>query len=319
MGGGPITRVTETAAATWSLKTRHTLGVQKTLSKLAKSWQSRVAIVILVGRAFPCSNMTTIGPCRECRAHDAKTWRDCAQCIRGTVMRHTFRCWITRYSCIGLSILAGYSAGFNPIPARSANVLNDSQVSTPNPNSTGVVAVSCDTFLSSLGVNTHVDQGYNPTAYVAPLQYLGIRNIRDGVRNIGSSIMLHHRTGIRVNLVGNDVGALIYAAKTLAAAAALLSIEGPNEPNNFPGHLQWATGRRDLELGSSRSASKGSLQRGKKRPGIERVSGSPRIRRRGRDRQRGSAVPDHSQGSWNLVGGRHAVCRLCQPTQLRQW
>ena len=149
-------------------------------------------------------------------------------------MRPSFQCRVASYSYIGLSILVGYSAGFNPIPARGANVLNDSQVSTSDSNSTGVVAVSCDTFLSSLGVNTHVDQGYNPTAYVAPLQYLGIRNIRDGVRNIGSSVMLHHRTGIRVNLVGNDVGALVYAAKTLAAAGALLSIEGPNEPNNFP-------------------------------------------------------------------------------------
>ena len=151
----------------------------------------------------------------------------------GNVVRHSFRWQAAKYSYIGLSILVGYSAGFNPISARSANVVNESHVSTPDLNSAGVVAVSCDTFLSSLGVNTHIDQGYNPTAYVAPLQYLGIRNIRDGVRNIGSSVMLHHRTGIRVNLVGSDVRALIYAAKTLAAADALLSIEGPNEPNNF--------------------------------------------------------------------------------------
>ena len=148
-------------------------------------------------------------------------------------MRHSFRSRVARYSYIGLSIFVGYSAGFNPIPARGANALSDSRVSTPDLNSGGVVAVSCDTFLSSLGVNTHIDQGYNSTAYVAPLQYLGIRNISDGVRNIGSSAMLHHRTGIGVNLVGSDVGALIYAAKILAAAGALLSIEGPNEPNNF--------------------------------------------------------------------------------------
>ncbi len=108
------------------------------------------------------------------------------------VIRHSFRRQVARYSHIGVSIIVACSAGFNPILARGADVASDSQVSTPDPDSAGVVAVSCDTFLSSLGVNTHIDQGYNPTAYVAPLQYLGIRNIRDGVRNIRSSVMLHH-------------------------------------------------------------------------------------------------------------------------------
>jgi hypothetical protein len=38
------------------------------------------------------------------------------------------------------------------------------QTSTSSPGQAGVVAVSSDTFLSSLGVNTHVDQGYNPNS-----------------------------------------------------------------------------------------------------------------------------------------------------------
>ena len=99
---------------------------------------------------------------------------------------------------------------------------------------TGVAAISADAFLSSLGVNTHVDQGYNAGSYVVPLRYLGVRNIRDSARNLFSSIMLHQQTGVQIDLLGADVNDLVIAAKTLAKAGALLSIEGPNEPNNFP-------------------------------------------------------------------------------------
>jgi hypothetical protein len=105
--------------------------------------------------------------------------------------------------------------------------------STPNPNATGVVAASNDTFLGSLGVNTHVSQGYNPGSYVLPLRYLGVRNVRDSERNLPGLIMLHQQAGVRVDLLGDDVSGLVTAAKTLAKAGALLSIEGPNEPNNF--------------------------------------------------------------------------------------
>ena len=97
-----------------------------------------------------------------------------------------------------------------------------------------IVAISCDTFLSSLGVNTHVDQGYNPDSYVQPLRYLGVRDIRDSPRNLAGLIMLHAQAGVRVDLLGSDVARLTVAASTLAEAGALLSIEGPNEPNNFP-------------------------------------------------------------------------------------
>ena len=98
----------------------------------------------------------------------------------------------------------------------------------------GLVAVGCDTFLSSLGVNTHVDQGYDPDSYVQPLRYLGVRVIRDSPRNLLGLIMLHVQTGVRVDLLGSDVAGLTVAASTLARAGALLSVEGPNEPNNFP-------------------------------------------------------------------------------------
>jgi hypothetical protein len=108
------------------------------------------------------------------------------------------------------------------------------QQSPPQADTAGTLAVSNDTFLSSLGVNTHVDQGYNAGSYVLALRYLGVRNIRDSQRNLSNTIMLHRQTGIRVDLLGFDVSSLVVAANTLAKADALLSIEGPNEPNNFP-------------------------------------------------------------------------------------
>lgn len=102
-----------------------------------------------------------------------------------------------------------------------------------DPNGTAVLALSTEAFLSSLGVNTHVSQGYNPGSYVLPLRYLGVRNIRDSERNLPGLILLHQQAGVRVDLLGDDVVGLVAAAKTLARAGALLSVEGPNEPNNF--------------------------------------------------------------------------------------
>jgi hypothetical protein len=121
------------------------------------------------------------------------------------------------------------------IAALAIGLLTCSRVTADNAgDKTGVAAISADTFLSSLGVNTHVDQGYNAGSYVLPLRYLGVRNIRDSARNLFSSIMLHQQTGVQIDLLGADVNDLTIAAKTLAKAGTLLSIEGPNEPNNFP-------------------------------------------------------------------------------------
>lgn len=106
----------------------------------------------------------------------------------------------------------------------------------------GVAAVSSLTFLSSLGVNTHIDQGYDATKYVPALHYLGVRNIRDSRRNLEKTIMVHQQTGVQVALLAFDVEGTIAAAKTLAQAGALLAIEGPNEPNNFPVTYRGKTG-----------------------------------------------------------------------------
>ncbi|MCB8881744.1 hypothetical protein ACELLULO517_15960 [Acidisoma cellulosilytica] len=104
-------------------------------------------------------------------------------------------------------------------------------------------AQSADRFLSSLGVNTHVDQGYDPKTYIEPLRYLGVRAVRDGIRHIDSDVMIAKATGLRFDITGyGDLDGELDAGRTLAKAGALLALEGPNEPNNFPIHFHGEQG-----------------------------------------------------------------------------
>ena len=110
------------------------------------------------------------------------------------------------------------------------------QTPVPTPSSgAGVTAIGADVFLSSTGINVHIDQGYSAQSYVAPLSYLGVRAIRTGTSNIAGAVLVHKQTGVMVNVFSNgDLPGIMSAAKTLASNNALLSLEGPNEPNNFP-------------------------------------------------------------------------------------
>ena len=63
-------------------------------------------------------------------------------------------------------------------------------------------------------------------------QYTGIRNARDG-SSTGATPTLHQNTGVLVDVLGWAVNNVITTAQTLAGAGALLSVEGPNEPNNY--------------------------------------------------------------------------------------
>jgi hypothetical protein len=96
-------------------------------------------------------------------------------------------------------------------------------------------AIPSARFLGSLGVNTHVSQGYDWTKYVPALAYLGVHNIRDSIDHVDSLISLHQQSGAVVDILdAGDLPALISAGQSLAQAGALLSFEGANEPNNFP-------------------------------------------------------------------------------------
>jgi hypothetical protein len=99
----------------------------------------------------------------------------------------------------------------------------------------GVASVSADAFLNSLGVNTHVDQGVSGGTYIAPLRYLGVRNIRDGGRHWPQIQLINRQTGVRLDLLwGGDLQGTISTGAALAESGALMAFEGPNEPNNFP-------------------------------------------------------------------------------------
>jgi hypothetical protein len=88
-----------------------------------------------------------------------------------------------------------------------------------------VRAASADRFLSSLGVNLHVDQGYDPASYMEPLRFTGIREVRDGPRHGAGQVMIHQKTGARfvISTGGNiELASFLAAARDLARAGALL-------------------------------------------------------------------------------------------------
>jgi hypothetical protein len=96
-------------------------------------------------------------------------------------------------------------------------------------------AVPVAQFLASLGVNTHVAQGYDYEKYVPALKYLGVNAVRDSAGNIPNLVALHRETGVLIDIFNaGDLQGLLRAGRTLATANALLSFEGANEPNNFP-------------------------------------------------------------------------------------
>lgn len=159
-------------------------------------------------------------------------------------MKSIFNIKATKFfsASIGLfaiSILYTNCSGFSAISPMINSVAQNSSGVTPSLPAplriqVGVIATPAQNFLNSLGVNTHNAQGYNASNYVTPLQYLGVRAIRDAQPNLSNLIMLHQQTGILVDLCGyGDLTGLISAARTLDAAGAFLSFEGPNEPNNF--------------------------------------------------------------------------------------
>lgn len=109
-----------------------------------------------------------------------------------------------------------------------------------------VAAESADRFLSSLGVNTHIDQGYDAKSYIEPLRYLGVRAVRDGTRHIDAALMVARATGVRFVIQGGgDLKGELAAGRRLAEGHALLALEGPNEPNNFPITFEGQTGGGD--------------------------------------------------------------------------
>ncbi|HVX45809.1 MAG TPA: hypothetical protein VHC49_18105 [Mycobacteriales bacterium] len=132
---------------------------------------------------------------------------------------------VTKISRRNLLLAASAGAGLAAIPGGTASAFPP-------------VARTAAEFLDSLGVGTHMGQGVDAAPGVATaLSYLGIKNIRDdgNLAHVPDWIELHRRSGARVDLLTNhDLDQTMQMARDLRAAGALLAVEGPNEPNNWP-------------------------------------------------------------------------------------
>ena len=90
-------------------------------------------------------------------------------------------------------------------------------------------------FIATLGVNTHMSQGYSPSEYSPLLTYLGVPNVRDQMTTLANYEALP--AGTRICFCpggGTAISDAITLATGLANAGILLAVEGANEPNNFP-------------------------------------------------------------------------------------
>ncbi|HUC84756.1 MAG TPA: hypothetical protein VL970_06140 [Candidatus Acidoferrales bacterium] len=113
-------------------------------------------------------------------------------------------------------------------------------------HSTTTTAIRTSDFLDSLGIDTTFpDRGQPITRTVQMIRYLGVRWVRGGIEGLTTNgpttiqtyLDLHNQTGVRFSwgLVsgGSNLRNLLDSARQLAAAGALLSFEGNNEPNNW--------------------------------------------------------------------------------------
>jgi hypothetical protein len=105
-------------------------------------------------------------------------------------------------------------------------------------------AVGAADFLNSIGACVHVQHHQPAEKLVNPLKYAGVRTVRDGADknyDVSGLILLHREAGVGVvfgpgsGAQEEDIAKTITACRELAAAGALLALEGPNEPNNFGG------------------------------------------------------------------------------------
>jgi hypothetical protein len=105
----------------------------------------------------------------------------------------------------------------------------------------GTMALPAVDFLNSIGVNSAVStRGEALEKTMAACRYVGIRWIRSGYEGgvpMADLLALHRQTGVRFSYGllsgGADIPRLVKGGRELAAAGALLALEGANEPNNW--------------------------------------------------------------------------------------
>lgn len=105
----------------------------------------------------------------------------------------------------------------------------------------GTTAVRAVDFLNSIGANSAISRrGESLQKTIECARYLGLRWFRAGNEGdvpLQDYLELHRQAGVRFSWGllsgGTDIAKLTATAKPLAAAGALLAVEGPNEPNNW--------------------------------------------------------------------------------------
>lgn len=105
----------------------------------------------------------------------------------------------------------------------------------------GTAAVGVNDFLDSLGACSAISRrGETLAKTVDATKYLGLRWLRVGYESnipVADLLSLHKQTGVRFSYGlmsgGTDIARLLAGARELAAADALLALEGNNEPNNW--------------------------------------------------------------------------------------
>ncbi len=115
------------------------------------------------------------------------------------------------------------------------------------------VAVGVGEFLASLGACSAISRrGEKLANTVEAAKYLGLRWFRVGYESnipVADLIELHKQTGVRFSYGlmsgGTDIARLLTGARELAAADALIALEGNNEPNNWGVTYQGEAGGRD--------------------------------------------------------------------------
>ena len=115
----------------------------------------------------------------------------------------------------------------------------------PSGDDRGPLAARALDFLATIGVCVHIAQGVDDAQKSATaMSYAGFRNLRDdgNPAAVSNWISVYRQAGVRTCMLPNaDLSTTLDMARQLQAASALLAIEGPNEPNNFPVTYQGQT------------------------------------------------------------------------------
>jgi len=120
-----------------------------------------------------------------------------------------------------------------------------SEVNATPSSSDPPMAFRANDFLNTIGVNTHMNEGVdNPSEVQTAVSQIGFRHIRDAADGTSMTasdyISFYQQTGVTFDTepVSPDgqttLTSYLQKVQQMASGGALLSMEGPNEPNNSP-------------------------------------------------------------------------------------